>query len=232
MQYGNQRKSTVRPVRLGMLLLIIILLAMIGFTQMEKAKKNALTTNSTLATKPTPVDDLSVSLNTTQVAQAEIIEYKILSSQQAQVGGEPTLGIVAVATPEWQGDFTKERIAATLLQILHDQNKDQKTVVSIYLLPVAVSQELMFSEIALGRLILNPENPEQNSMAVVKRGYLPQELDYIKLYESLRPKFVKDGILDSQAFNKAITDQLGPEFLGMEYPFLKLLQVEEYSINS
>ena len=243
MQYQNQRKPNVRPVRLGMFLLIIILLALIGFTQMEKAREktgeNALGANATtgvttdatsnlsnLASPANPVNTLSVVLDPVAVAQANIIEYKILSNQKGEVAGASTLGIVVVPTAEWQGDFTKERIAATLLDILNKQNPSKKSITSIYFLPVEVKEELMFSDIALGRLILNPEVPEQSSMDLLTRGYLPEELVYIKLYEALRPKYIENGILDAQAFNEALNEAMGPAGGGMEYPLQTLKQVE------
>ncbi len=226
MQYQNQRKPKMRPVRLGMFLLIIILLALIGFTQMEKVRENSLTSNATISETTSLPNNISVTLDPVAVAQANIIEYKIISSQRTKVGEDETLGIVAVTTAEWQGDFTKERITATLLDILNKQNPDKNIITSIYFLPVEVKEELMFSDIALGRLILNPNAVEQNSINLLTRGYLPEELAYIKLYDSLRPKHVENGLLDIPALNEAISSAMGPAGGGMSYPPQTLKQVD------
>ena len=226
MQYQNQRKPKMRPVRLGMFLLIIILLALIGFTQMEKVKESSLNSNATIGQTSSLPNNISVTLDPVAVAQAKIIEYKILVNQHAEVGGEPTLGIVAVTTAEWQGDFTKERIVATLMDILNKQNPNRTSITSIYFLPVEVKEEQMFAEIALGYLVLNPEAREQNSINLLTRGYLPEELTYIKLYDTLRPKHVENGLLDVQALNEALNEAMGPMGGGIEYPPQTLKQVE------
>ena len=226
MQYQNQRKPSVRPIRLGMFLLVIILLALIGFTQMEKARDNANNSNATSAEASSQTNNLTVVLDPVAVAQAQPIEYKILSSKKGEVNGFSTLGVVAVNTAPWQGDFTKERVAVTLLDILNKQSSDKTMITSIYFLPVEVKEESMFADIALGRLVSYPGAPEQSSMQLLTRGYLPEELAYLKLYETLAPKFTANGILDTQALNAAISEAMGPAGGGMDYPPQTLKKVE------
>jgi hypothetical protein len=87
MQYQNQRKPSARPIRLGMFLLVIILLALIGFTQMEKARNNTNNSNATSAEASSQTNNLTVVLDPVAVAQAQPIEYKILSSKKGEVNG-------------------------------------------------------------------------------------------------------------------------------------------------
>lgn len=153
------------------------------------------------------------------------IDFTVLSSRVAEVDGQNISRLLLVPAVDWQGDFTKERIAATLLKA-YNENKSGNNILDIIFLPVGVKHEQMLDQSALGRFIYTPEQPF-NQMFVVKRGYLPLEVDYIVLRDQMLDSFTKDGLVNEKDLNAAIVETLGPSALGMEYPFQALLKVVE-----
>lgn len=167
----------------------------------------------------------TTTLDSQALKNSKPIDFTLLSSQVTEADGQNITRLLLVPAVDWQGDFTKERIAATLLKAFNE-NKSGNNILDIIFLPVGVKHEQMLTQSALGRFIYTPEQPF-NQMFVVKRGYLPLEVDYIVLRDQMLDSFTKDGLVNEKDLNDAIIETLGPSALGMEYPFQPLLKVVE-----
>lgn len=218
--------------RLVLLGLAIIALLAVGISQVFKSgspEKAVVASNATAladqenATQEAPHAPFTLAPD--KVAQAELIPVKILSTTLAEAG-EGTLRSVALAPEaDWQGDFTAERIAATLLSA-YKANSSGAKIVEVYLLPVPLKSEAMLDEVALGKLIVEEKAGPDNELVVMTRGYLPQELEFLTLWDEMWPDFVEDAGVNRKGLTNAIIEKMGAGAYGMDYPFQDSERVE------
>lgn len=181
--------------------------------------------NTSAGQAASAVPATTITLDAQALKDSKPIDFTLLSSRVAEVDGQNITRFLLVPAVDWQGDFTKERIAATLLKVFNE-TKANNNMLDIIFLPVGIKHEQMLAQSALGRFIYTPEQPF-NQMFVVKRGYLPLEVDYIVLRDQMLDSFTKDGLVNEKDLNDAIIETLGPSAMGMEYPFQPLLKVVE-----
>lgn len=222
-----------RWLRLIAIIIIMIGLGIFGYSRWSSQEMsvptnsvNASANESVESVENTPTVPTTATLDENAVKDAAIIEYNILSSAKSEKDGLNILTVLITPKATWQGDFDKERITATMLDALAQQSAANEEIVNVIFLPTNLKTESMYKDVALGYLVKDNAAQEKNELKVVTRGYLPQELDFMALYDEMQPQFTTDGVIDSKALNEAIVQTLGPATLGMEYPFLNLITVE------
>ena len=168
-----------------------------------------------------------LTLDPARVAAAEPVETGIQGMNLAEISGRSYRTVLLTPKADWQGDFTAERIARTLINAAK-AHLDAVDVVNVYLLPCEIKSEMMFDTTALGKLSMDAGEPAKNNLSVQTRGYLPQEIQFIALADQRWPEFLleqegehlaKFESLDREALTKAIIEEIGPDAYGISYPF-------------
>ena len=207
--------------RLIILALFVVALGAFGITFIAKEESGTAPENLDAVS---PETALPFSLDPAKVAEAELIPTAVQSVDLAHIDGRDYRTLILVPDVEWQGDFTAERIARTLVDAAK-AHLGAVDVVNVYLLPCKIQSEVMFDRVALGKLTADLSGEDTSSLWVQTRGYLPQELKFMTLWDQRWPEFVKgddesyrDG-LDREALSKAVIEEMGPDAYGMSYPF-------------
>jgi len=219
--------------RLVLFALGIIVVAAVGASQLFKGGDETETAapvpdavvNSSQEIAGEETEHKPFTLDPQRLNEAELIPVNIVSMNLAELGGETFRSIMLVPQAEWQGDFTADRVAATLLS-KYQPNSAEADVVEIYLLPVPLESEAMLDEVMLGKLVVETEESPDSELLVLTRGYLPQELEFIKLWDEMWPEFMNEDGVDRSALTQAIIEKIGFDAYGMEYPFLDAERVE------
>lgn len=218
--------------RLVLFALVIIVLAAVAASQLFKDEAGeivntppGLAENGSQQIVLENTEHVPFLLDPAQVAEAELIPVDMLGMKLSELGDETFRTIMLAPQADWQGDFTAERIAATLLSG-YEPNLSGADVLEVYLLPAPLESDSMLDEVLLGKLVLEAKESSDNELLVVGRGYLPQELEFIKLWDEMWPQFMDEDGVDRQALTQAIIEKIGFDAYGMEYPFLDAERVE------
>ena len=223
---GNGR---FRLVLLGLAIIVLLALGISQAFKNDSPEKAGVASNATVPAGQENVDlnapHVPFTLVPEKVIQAGLIPVKILSTNLAEAEGEVFRSVALAPEADWQGDFTAERIAATLLSA-YKTNSSGSDVVEIYLLPVPLKSEAMLDEVALGKLIVEAKPSSDSELVVMPRGYLPQELEFLTLWDEMWPDFVEDAGVNRKALTNAIIEKIGAGAYGMDYPFQDPERVE------
>lgn len=168
-------------------------------------------------------------LDLSALAAAEPIPVNIKeldrSASDTDVDGKNHRTILITPQTQWQGDFTAARIVATMLETAKTYLV-ASDVVTVYLLPLELNNENMYAEAALGCLTVDRGKQTNNILNVQTRGYLPQELEFMAVWDKRQPEFIKSGKLNREGLTQAVIRDLGDEAYGMAYPFMSAKKVD------
>lgn len=230
--------------RLIVFALLFIVLATVGISRMFKEdfseQQPIAPANETDAAGDAETSSLPLILNPQKVSEAKLIPTALISVNLAEFEDTKEATLMLIPQAEWQGDFNADRVAATLLACYkskegraivasmatsYKSENGQNAILDIYLLPFAIENEELFDEVALGKLLIDMGNSENNLLLTTTRGYLPQEIEFIKQWDKMSPDFIQNGILNKDVLTQAIIEKIGTDASGMSYPILKAKQV-------